>query len=262
MSLLTLSSLTVTRNNCPVIDNISLNVEEGECIGLIGPNGAGKTSLMRAALGILPFTGQSSLAMSKATERAKACVWLPQTREISWPVSVETLVTLGRLPYLDTYKKPSVFDQKAIYHAMKRMNLLVHRNRTATQMSGGEQARVLIARALAQETPLLLADEPTSGLDPASQISTMKVFSNLATEGKGVIVSLHDLGLAARHCTRLILLNAGKLIADGCPNEVLTAENLEQVFGVSAHFSITEHGLIFQPLEVLEQPKHHGFKSP
>ena len=262
MSLLTLSRLTVIRNNCTVINNISLNVEEGECIGLIGPNGAGKTSLMRAALGLLPFTGKSSLAMIEATERAKACVWLPQTREISWPLSVETLVSLGRFPHLEAYKKPSILDKKAIYHAMERMNLIVHRNRTATQMSGGEQARVLIARALAQETPLLLADEPTSGLDPASKISTMDIFASLATEGRGVIVSLHDLGLAARHCTRLILLNAGSVIADGCPNEVLTAKNLKQVFGVSAHFSMTKHGLIFQPLEVLEHLNQHSVNNP
>ena len=262
MTLLALTNLTVTRNTCPVVDNISLNVSEGECIGLIGPNGAGKTTLMRAALGLLPFTGKSSLAELGASDRAKACVWLPQNREIAWPISVETLITLGRLPHLDVYSKLSTLDQAAIECAMARMNLLAHRNRIATQMSGGEQARVLIARALAQETQLLLADEPTSGLDPAGQIATMEVFANLAAEGRGVIASLHDLGLAARHCTRLILLSVGRVIADGSPNEVLTAQNLEQVFGVSAHFSMTEHGPVFQPLEVLQNHSLYSSDTP
>ena len=120
----------------------------------------------------------------------------------------------------------------------------------------------MIARALAQETQLLLADEPTSGLDPAGQIATMEVFSNLAAEGRGVIASLHDLGLAARHCTRLILLSVGRVIADGSPNEVLTAQNLEQVFGVSAHFSMTEHGPVFQPLEVLQNHSLYSADTP
>ncbi|MDX1786311.1 MAG: ABC transporter ATP-binding protein, partial [Roseovarius sp.] len=117
-------------------------------------------------------------------------------------------------------------------------------------LSGGEQARVLIARALAQETPLLLADEPIAGLDPAHQIATMQTFSRLAAEGKSVLVSLHDLGLAARHCTRLILLGQGRLIADGTPRDVLTPDNLGEVFGISAWFQDTEHGLVCQPLGV------------
>ena len=124
-------------------------------------------------------------------------------------------------------------------------------DRPATQLSGGEQARVLIARALAQDTPLLMADEPIAGLDPAHQMATMETFERLAGQGKSVLVSLHDLGLAVRHCTRLVLLGQGRLVADGPPQEVLTPARLAEVFGIRAIFEQTENGLVYQPLEVI-----------
>lgn len=251
MSLLSLDALTVLRGHCPVVDAVSLSVNPGECVGLIGPNGAGKTTLMRAALGLLPHQGRSSLAELPATERARVCAWMPQARDIAWPVSVETLIALGRIPHLPRGTKLRDLDRRAVEAALAHMGLDAFRDRTATQLSGGEQARVLIARALAQETPLLMADEPISGLDPAGQIATMRVFSGLAAEGRAVIVSLHDLGLAARHCSRLLLLHSGKLVADGPPADVLTEANLREVFGVSAHFQQTANGPVFQPLEVL-----------
>ena len=251
MSLLALNELTVERGKCPVVDRVSLCIEPGECIGLIGPNGAGKTTLMRAAQGLLRFSGQSSLAALSAAERAKTVSWMPQERVIAWPVSVEMVVALGRIPHLPKGSRMQAKDKAAVEAALARMGLLEMRHRTATALSGGEQARVLIARALAQDTPLLLVDEPTAGLDPAGQISSMQVFADLARTGHGVMVSLHDLGLAARHCTRLILLHQGQLWAEGPPKEVLTEENLRRVFGIAAHFVETDKGSVFQPLEVL-----------
>jgi iron complex transport system ATP-binding protein len=118
-------------------------------------------------------------------------------------------------------------------------------------LSGGEQARVLIARALAQDTPLILADEPTAGLDPGHQIGTLEQFEDLADAGKSVLVSLHDLGLAARHCTRLVLMDRGRIVADGTPDEVLSPERLADVFGIRAHLSRGADGLVFQPLSVM-----------
>lgn len=251
MSLMSLSNLTAKRGDCPVVDQVSLTIAPGEFVGLIGPNGAGKTSLMRAALGLLPITGQSSLATLPPEDRAKMAAWMPQDREIAWPMSVETVIALGRLPHLPAGTRLSPDDKAAVEAAITRMGLEAYRNRTVTHLSGGEKARVLIARALAQDTPLLMADEPIAGLDPGSQIATMDVFSTLAREQRGVIASLHDLGLAVRHCTRLILLNRGRLVADGPPRDVLSEENLRQVFGVSAYFRDTEDGAVFQPLEVL-----------
>lgn len=252
MNLLTLSGLSATRGNRPVIEDVSLTIAPGEFIGLIGPNGAGKTSLMRAALGLLPAEGSSSLAAQPPAERARSASWMPQDREIAWPMSVETVIALGRLPHLPAGARLSDADRAAVDAAVARMGLETFRSRIVTQLSGGEQARVLIARALAQTTPLLMADEPIAGLDPGSQIATMDVFANLAREGHSVVASLHDLGLAVRHCTRLVLLNRGRLVADGPASDVLTHDNLHQVFGVSAFFQETEHGPVFQPLEVLK----------
>lgn len=249
MTLLTLQNLTVKRGDCPVVDDISLTIQPGECVGLIGPNGSGKTTLMRAALGLLAHTGTSSL--SRPRHRAKSVAWMPQTREIAWPVPVETIVALGRMPHLPRGKRLSARDQAAVDAALARMHLTDFRHRDATALSGGEQARVLIARALAQDTPLLMADEPTAGLDPAAQIATLHVFQSLAAEGRAVLTSLHDLGLAARYCTRLILLHQGRKHADGPPAKVLTPDNLARVFHLRARIHQTEDGPLFQPLDIL-----------
>ena len=251
MTLLSLERLTVKRGDCPVVDAATLAIGAGELVGLIGPNGAGKTSLMRGALGLLPHQGASSLTAMSAQGRARHAAWLPQSREIAWPVAVETLVMLGRTPHLAAGQRPNDGDRAAVADALATMDLTGFEARAATALSGGEQARVLIARALAQETPLILADEPIAGLDPGHQIATMAAFARLVTQGKAVMVSLHDLGLAARHCTRLILMHKGRIHADGPPETVLTREHLAQVFGISAHLTRGADGLIFQPLEVL-----------
>ena len=246
---LELRNFTVSRGPCAVLQNIALRINPGEFVGLIGPNGAGKTSLMRAALGLMPATGHSSLVTMSPPERARHAAWLPQERVVSWPVTVETLVALGRMPYGS--EAPSQSDLGAIEIALRKMGLETFRQRRATELSGGEQARALIARALAQDTPLLLADEPTAGLDPANQIALMQVFENLAKEGRAVVASLHDLGLAARHCSRLIVLHQGKIAADGPPDQVLTPDLLAKVFQISAWFQNTPQGAVFQPLQVL-----------
>ena len=249
MSLLSLENLTVRRGPCPVVDDVTLSVAAGDCIGLIGPNGAGKTTLLRAALGIERFAGRSSLAALPAAARAQAASFLPQARQIAWPVDVETLVGLGRLPHAGA--RPGPADAAAVDAALARMGLEGFRHRIATRLSGGEQARVLIARALAQETPLLLADEPIAGLDPAHQLSSMEVFAGLAAEGRGVMVALHDLGLAARFCTRLVLMHMGRVVADGPPAAVLSDENLAAVFRIRAWHAEGPAGPVLQPLEVL-----------
>lgn len=247
MSLLSLQSLTVRRGECPVVDGVTLSVGPGECVGLIGPNGAGKTSFLRGALGLLPHEGASNLSRMAPAARALQAAFLPQGRDIAWPVSVEALVSLGRGPHLRNDKA----DAAAVTRALDHMGLESYRHRTATHLSGGEQARVLIARCLAQDTPLLLADEPVAGLDPEAQIKTMQVFEGLAREGRAVVASIHDLGLAARHCTRLVMLHQGRLVADGAPRDVLTDENLATVFGVRGYHAETEDGPVFLPMGVV-----------
>jgi iron complex transport system ATP-binding protein len=252
MTLLEVKNLSVTLRNRSVFQEVSFGTGTGEFVGLIGPNGAGKTSLMRAALGLLPHSGTSNLAQLNTRERARAVAWMPQSREIAWPVSVERIVALGRLPHLAVGQRLPAQDQALVDDAIRRLGLEEFRARAASRLSGGEQARALIARALAQDTPLLMADEPIAGLDPAHQISTMQVFRQLANEGRSVVVSIHDLGLAARHCTRLILLAQGGILADGPPREVLTPDLMGRAFGITGWHQDTPQGPVFQPLEVLE----------
>lgn len=248
MSLLSVRDLSVTLRDRPVLRDVSFDVGKGELVGLIGPNGAGKSTLMRAALGLIPSEGASSLTALPPSQRARHAAWMPQSREIAWPVTVEALVTLGRMPH---GQRGTVADRAAVDAAIARMDLDRFRTRTATRLSGGEQARALIARALAQETPLLMADEPTAGLDPEHQIATLDTFAGLAHDGHGVILSLHDLGLAARHCTRLILLAEGTILADGTPAQVLTDGMVARAFNIRAFHVDTPDGPAFQPTQVI-----------
>jgi iron complex transport system ATP-binding protein len=255
MSLLKISHLGAQLGGRTVLSDVSLDVAAGEFVGLIGPNGAGKTTLLRAVLGLTAYTGGIALANSavetlSARDKALRVSYLPQEREIAWPVTVERVVALGRAPHLPPFSRPGVADAASITRAMARMDILDLATRAATDLSGGEKARVLIARALAQEAPLLLADEPTSGLDPSHQIALMKVFAELARDGAGVVACLHDLGLAARWCTRLILLDQGRIVADGTPREVLSAERLRAIYNIRAFIREDADGVIVHPLDL------------
>ena len=247
-ALLEIRALSVHRGTCPVVERADLALAPGEFVGLLGPNGAGKTTLMRAILGLLPATGANSLSALRPEARARAAAFLPQEREIAWPMPVRELVALGRLAHRGAGAPET---RAAVARAIARMGLEALADRPVTALSGGEKARVLIARTLAQEAPLLLADEPTAGLDPAAQIEVMEVFAAQARAGGAVLASLHDLGLAARHCTRLVLMAEGKIVADGAPRAVLNAENLARVFHLNAHVEWRDDGIIFQPLSVI-----------
>ncbi len=249
MSLMSLRALSVNLGRRRVIDGVSLDIAPGEFVGLIGPNGAGKSTLMRAALGLIPAGGDIRLGGVAITDlgpvaRAERAAWLPQGREIAWAMPVAALVALGRIAHR---ARPEA-DRTAIARAMERMDVAGFADRPATELSGGEQARVLIARALAQEAPLMLADEPAAGLDPAHQLDLMATFSGLAREGSGVLASMHDLGLAVRWCDRLVLMAGGRIVADGPPAAVVTAGNLSQVYGVEAFLGEAAGGMIVQPI--------------
>ena len=262
MTLLQVQDLVVRRGRRRVLDGISLRIEPGEVVGLLGPNGAGKTTLLRAALGLVAHEGRSSLARMSPGARARAAAFLPQSREIAWPMAVADLVALGRIAHPGGGR--SARDHDAVHAALAAMDLHPLRHRAATGLSGGEQARVLIARALAQEARLLIADEPAAGLDPAAQMAVMQVFADLARnvgpeqsgqgqvqgqDERGVLVTVHDLGLAARFCTRLVLLDKGRVVADGPPARVLTPAHLAQVFGIIAHLGRdAAGGMIVQPI--------------
>ncbi|MBK5910706.1 ABC transporter [Rhodothalassium salexigens] len=265
MTWLTLEDVSVSLGRTEVLSGLDLGIGAGELVGLIGPNGAGKSTLIRAMMGLIPVRGRCLLGGDpvrglRPSERARRVSYVAQEREIGWPVSVERIVALGRDVYRKAGRGLSSRDRAMIERAIAHMDIEALRHRPATDLSGGERARVLIARALAQDTPLMLADEPTAGLDPAHQISLMSMLASLAADGRGIVASLHDLGLAARWCTRLVLLDRGRIVADGAPEAVLTPEVLARVYGVKAHLSHHEGGLIVQPLSLVRpaNPENHA----
>lgn len=265
MSLLAIENLSVDLGGRTVLDDISLTVGEGECVGLIGPNGAGKSTLLRAVLALVPSRGAVLLngddggAMS-APDRARIVSYLPQERDVHWPVSVEALVGLGRAYARGPLTAPRAEDQALIDTAMRRMDIIGLRARSALELSGGERARALIARALAQDAPLLLADEPTAGLDPSHQIALMAQFAALAAEGRSVVACLHEIPLAARWCSRVIMLDGGRVIADGAPRQVLSEGLMRTVYGVEIHRLDTDDGLIVLP-SVLSSASSSGLED-
>ncbi|TKT80236.1 ABC transporter ATP-binding protein [Aquamicrobium sp. LC103] len=235
-----------------IVEDASFSLARGEVVGLLGPNGAGKSTLMRAIAGHLPHSGSASLdgadlATLSALERARLVAHLPQARVIAWPLSVRNVVGLGRMPWRSFARGFSENDRAICAEAMELMDVGDLADRPATELSGGEQARVLIARAVAQDTPVLIADEPASGLDPAHQMTMMAALRRLATKDRAILVSLHDLTLAARWCDRVVLMRDGRIAADGPPAAILTPECLQSVFGIVAHIDHDRGGMILAP---------------
>ncbi|HYZ62960.1 MAG TPA: ABC transporter ATP-binding protein [Acetobacteraceae bacterium] len=219
----------------PVLRDVDAAVRPGELLGLIGANGAGKSTLLRVLAGLRrPDRGSVALdgvalEAIKPTRLALARAYLPQESTAHWSLTAEEVVGLGRLPH----RANPGDDPAAVERALRRTGTLELRGRRIDEVSGGERMRVLLARALAVEAPILLADEPIAGLDPLQQIRIMQVLRDLAAEGVAVVAVLHDLTLAARFCARLLLLHAGAVLADGAPDAVLTDGHLATAYGVS-----------------------------
>lgn len=249
---LSVENLEVSLAGRPIIQGVALTLAPGEVVGLLGPNGAGKSTLMRALAGHVTATGairlgDQDLTTLAPTARARRLAYLPQTRTIGWRVSVRDLVSLGRLPWRRFGIRPTARDRDIVNRALALMSAEHLAERIATELSGGEQARVLAARAVAQATPLLIADEPASGLDPAHQILMMQALRRLADTGCAILVSLHDLTLAARWCDRVLMLKEGRIAAEGAPEAVMTSERLADIYGITAHFARDKSGLILAP---------------
>ncbi|MBT5187886.1 MAG: ABC transporter ATP-binding protein [Kordiimonadaceae bacterium] len=240
MSGLIIKNVSLELGGASILKNISADVNRGEIVGLIGPNGAGKSSLLRSILGLVQmksgevFIDGTDLKDLSLKKRAQKMSYAAQGAPVHWPLTVEHIVALGRVPHLNPWQKLSVDDEIAIDYAIERTDCSSLRGRLVTTLSGGERARVLLARVLATGAPYVLADEPVASLDPAHQLQVMGILKNLSNNNHGVMVVMHDLSLALRYCDRIILLNEGQMLGQDTPDVILNDENLRDVFGIRA----------------------------
>jgi iron complex transport system ATP-binding protein len=228
MSAITLHQVTVVLGGRPVVDRIELEVPAGEWLALIGPNGAGKTTLLRAIAGLVSFSGSITLqgrgtTALRRSELSRLVAVVSQEPSTPPWMTVAEYVLLGRTPHLGRLAKEGRRDREVAADALARLDLLDYRERRLGTLSGGEKQRVVVARALAQEAPIVLLDEPTAALDIGHQQQALELLDALrADSGLTLVAAMHDLTLAAQYADRMVLLDAGHVVADGTPHEVLT----------------------------------------
>lgn len=239
-ALLTLAGVTVTYRDRVALREVDLRVGAGERLALIGPNGAGKSTLLGTLTGLLAPTagtvtldGRTISSMDRA-EIARRVAVVPGAASLPFAMRVEEVVGLGRIPHEDPFRGARPADRQAVAAAIERVGVGHLLGRDARELSLGERQLVLIATAVAQAAPVLILDEPTVHLDLRHQVGAMELLADLnERDGVTVIAVLHDLSLAAHFFPRLVLLDGGRIVADGAPGLVLTEERIRDVFGVT-----------------------------
>ncbi|MFQ5856520.1 MAG: heme ABC transporter ATP-binding protein [Anaerolineae bacterium] len=264
MKTLEAQDITCAYDGRHVLEELRLAAHPGEILALIGPNGVGKTTLLRAMARLLRprrgtvLLGNKDLWRMAPRRVARQLGLAPQASSANWPLTVERAVALGRAPHRGWLLPLSADDRVAIERALQQTGLTPLRERRVTELSGGEQRRVVLARVLAQEPEVLLLDEPTAHLDLKYQTEILELVRRLAHWGKlAVVISLHDLNLAALYADRLALLSEGQLLTVGSPAEVLTPERLTRVYGVPV--VVTRHPISGTPLVM---PVANGTPAP
>jgi iron complex transport system ATP-binding protein len=240
--MLSVHALHVSYGDKPVLHDLNLDLARGQLLGLIGPNGSGKTSLIRALSGVLtPISGsifidnKDALSLSES-QRARLVAVVPQSTQLPPAFTVFECVALGRTPHLSWLGRLGTSDLQHIQRAMLATEILDLTDRRAGELSGGEQQRVILARALAQDCPILLLDEPTAHMDLHHQVSLLSLLRRMARDHNlAVLVALHDLNLASTYADHLILLVNGRIRATGDPGEVLTTEILQEAYRAPIH---------------------------
>ncbi|MGQ9684285.1 MAG: metal ABC transporter ATP-binding protein [Anaerolineae bacterium] len=229
---LELQDVSIVFDGKPVLVHVTLSIDRGEQIAVVGPNGAGKTTLFKALVGLLPLRSGRIRLAGQDPSRLRIIAYVPQREEIDWgfPVTVRDVVAMGRYAHRGWLRPSSAHDRLVVNRCLETLDLSDLAERPIAALSGGQQQRVFLARALAQEPELLLLDEPFTGIDIATQQAALQLFPQLARKQVTVLVSTHDLQLAAQHFDRVLLLNQ-RVIAFGPPAEVLTAANLSEAMG-------------------------------
>ncbi len=239
MSSLALSRLSVRYGKRTVVHEFSATVKPGDWLCLIGPNGAGKSSILRAITGLASHSGDvsvdgSPLKLRSPRRRAELVAYVPQSPSLPAEMSAFDYVLLGRNPYISYFGTETAHDRSMVANVLGRLDMLDFADRSLGSLSGGEQQRLVIARALAQEAPILLLDEPTSSLDIGHQQQALELVDRLRHEhGLTVISAMHDLTLAGLYADRLALLHEGHMVMSGTAAQVLRAETLAEFYGVS-----------------------------
>ena len=236
--------LFVVQGGREVLRGADLSVEPGEVVGVLGPNGAGKTTLLRAGLGLIPLAYGSAelfdtpVARLSPDKLAELAGYLPQERQPAWNLAAWRIAALGAV------RAPAAEARVRALQVLQQIGLGDLAERGVLDMSGGERARVLLARLLVTNAPLLVADEPAAGLDPEAQFLILERLRAAAGAGAAVVVTLHDLTLAARCCDRIVVLKDGVVAAEGAPREALTSTVLQSVFGLAGTLVDTPAGLV------------------
>ena len=235
---LTLDRVSVTLGHRRVLDGVDARFQPGRVTAILGPNGAGKSTLLKVAAALVPLAagtirlGDDPVSALDPRARARLLGYLPQDGQVHWNMRASELVALGRLPHRSPFAAPSRDDKDAVARALAATATEDLADRPLTELSGGERARVLLARVLAGDPRWLLADEPLASLDPAHQADLLERLGTYAGEGRGVAIVLHDVVQAQRAADDALLLRDGRVAAFGSAADVLTPDNLQAVFGV------------------------------
>ncbi|MCU4740472.1 ATP-binding cassette domain-containing protein [Halobacteria archaeon AArc-m2/3/4] len=258
--------LSVAFGDVSVLEDVSLSVEAGTFVGLVGPNGAGKTTLLRAISGALePDTGLVAIdgtdvhALS-SRESSRLVSVVPQDTSLSFSFAVRDVVEMGRTPYRSRFSPPTVEDRERVADALERTGVERFADRSIEDVSGGERQRVILARTIAQDTPVVLLDEPTASLDINHQVETLELVSELVADGKTVIAAIHDLDLAARYCDELVMVADRRVLERGPPESVLTSARLARAFDATA--AVTTNPVTGSPVVTALSGNARGGSKP
>ena len=248
MTELVAKNITLRAGDTTLVDDASLSLRSGEFVAILGPNGAGKTSLLRVMVGLIKadsgsvqLGGRECFGLSPI-ERARRVSYLPQRRPLAWPNKVRDVVSLGRFAHGAALGRLGAVDAEAVDVAIASCDLGHLEDRSTDTLSGGELARVHFARAIAAQTPLLVADEPVAALDPRHHLRIAQLLRQFVNDGGGALVVLHDVPLAVRSADRLVWMKGGRIVAEGSPADTLNAKIMEEVYGVRACVEQDSHG--------------------
>ena len=251
-TVIAVNDLSAGYQNKSILNNVSFSVKRGEMIGIIGPNGAGKSTLLKTIRGLLPKQKGSIVLFEKdidaLSERdfARNVAYLQQHVDVSFGYTGKELVMAGRYPYLEWWQGESADDETIVRQCMEYTGVWDLADTSVEKVSGGQKQRILLAKVLAQKTPILFLDEPTTGLDIVYQEEIFRFCETLCKAGKTVIMVAHELNLAAKFCNRLLLVANGGILADGSPEEVLDAGHLSIAYNV--------------PVKVIKNPNSGGIE--